>query len=142
VFVSYSHADDKFKKELETHLKVLRYSGVLTFWSDTQIKPGETWFREITTAMEKATLAVLLVTKDFLASDFIRENELKPILARHAAGELKLLWVLVRACNWQASEIQPLQAAHSPTKPLAEMKAERDTAWVEICKKIKAAAED
>jgi hypothetical protein len=142
VFVSYSHADEKFKKQLETHLKALRYAGVLTFWSDTQIRPGETWFAEIKAAMDKATLAVLLVTKDFLASDFIHENELKPILARHAAGELKLLWVLVRACNWNESEIEPLQAAYPPTKPLAEMKAERDRAWVEICKRIKAAAEE
>ena len=140
VFVSYSHADVAFKTQLATHLKALSFSGSLTFWSDDQIKPGAVWFSEITNSLNTARVAVLLVSSDFLASDFIREHELNPILQKHSEGSVKLLWVHVRACNWEETQLSALQAVISPQKPLAEMNAERDSAWVKICKAIKAAA--
>ena len=140
VFISYSHADIDFQKELATHLKALSFAGNLTFWSDEDIKPGEKWFAKISSALDAATVAVLLVSSKFLASDFIREHELSPILRKHKAGTLKLLWVPIRACNWEDTEFEELQAVVSPSKPLAQMKAERDSAWVKICKAIKAAA--
>lgn len=140
VFVSYSHADIQFKEQLVKHLKGLSLEGKVTYWSDENIKPGEHWFAEITNALEAATVAVLLVSGNFLASDFIRKNELNPVLLRHENGTIKLLWVPVRACNWEDTKLQAIQAVVSPTKPLAEMKAERDRAWVKICKAIKATA--
>lgn len=140
VFVSYCHADVAFKTQLATHLKALSFSGRLTFWSDDQIKPGADWFSEITNSLNTARVAVLLVSGDFLASDFIREHELNPILQKHREGSVKLLWVPVRACNWEETQLSALQAVVPPQKPLAEMKAERDRAWVTICKAIKAAA--
>lgn len=141
VFVSYSHADTAFKIQLEKHLKALSFEGKLSFWTDDQISPGAAWFQEIKWAIDSANVAVLLVTGDFLASDFIREHEFQPILQRHSALNLKLIWVPVRACNWRETPLKDIQTPISPDKPIAEMKAERDKAWVKVCQAIKHAAE-
>ena len=140
VFISYSHKDNKFLKELLAHLKPLERAGRVTSWSDEQIQPGSQWFGEIQRALASTKVAVLLVTKDFLASDFIDEHELGPLLKEAATGGVAILWVLVRACIWKNTPLKDYQAAYPPDKPLAHMKAERDSAWVTICETIEAAA--
>jgi hypothetical protein len=69
-------------------LRPLESAGVLRTWADTQLDGGATWERELQAAMETATVAVLLVSQDFLDSRFIGEVELPALLAREAAGEL------------------------------------------------------
>ena len=78
--------------------------------------------------------------KIFWLSDFIHNHELGPLLKDAEAGGVIILWVLVRACNWNATPLQHLQAAYATDRPLAQMKAERDAAWVTICAAIEAAA--
>lgn len=140
VFISYSHKDMAFEQQLHGHLKPLIRDERITAWSDKQIKPGSKWYDEIVDAVASTRVAVLLVTKDFLASDFIHEHELGPLLKGAESGGVTILWVLVRACLWEETPLKHLQAAYSTVKPLAEMKAERDTAWVAICKAIQKAA--
>jgi predicted nucleotide-binding protein len=65
VFISYSHKDDKFRAELETHLKPHFRAGSITGWSDRQIVPGSHWFKEIESALANSRIAVLLVSPDF-----------------------------------------------------------------------------
>jgi hypothetical protein len=139
VFISYSHKDQKFLDELRTHLKPLVREDRISIWSDQQIEPGAKWFDEIMLALASTKVAVLLVTKDFLASDFIHEHELGPLLKKTQQGGVRILWVLVRGCNYKATPLKDYHALISPDKPLAEMKAERDGAWVKICEAIKAA---
>lgn len=136
IFISYSHKDKKFKEELETHLTPMMRNGV-SLWSDKQIQPGSKWMNDIEAALAHASVAVLLVTPSFLSSDFIHKHELNPILQRAAAGGMRILWVLVRACAYDETSIKDYQAAHPLNKPLAIMKAERDQAWADICKVIK-----
>lgn len=136
VFISYSHKDKKIINDLRTHLKTLERNGC-TVWSDTQIAPGSQWMEEIKKALSVTKVAVLLVTKDFLASDFINDNELNPLLKAAKDDGVVILWVLVRDCNWKRTPIQHCQAAYPTEKPLMHMKnAKRDTAWVAICDKI------
>ena len=139
VFISYSHKDNKFLRELLTHLKPLKLAGCVTHWSDRQIQPGSKWFDEIKNALALSKVAILLVTKDFLASDFIHEHELGPLLKEAEQGEVRILWVLVRACSYKETPLKHYEAVIPPDKPLAEMKAERDRAWVRICEEIKKA---
>src|SRR5205823_2167733 len=96
VFISYSHKDTKWRKDLEIRLKPYLRDGSITSWSDEQIAPGSQWFTEVQTALTNAKVAVLLVTPDFIASDFIHEHELGPLLKEAEQGGAKILWVPVR----------------------------------------------
>lgn len=139
VFISYSHKDKKFLEQLLIHLKPLEREAKLKAWSDQQITPGSEWFDEIQEALSNATVAVLLVTPAFLASDFINDHELGPILKKAKEGGVVILWVPVRASSYKETSLVNCQAVISPDKPVAEMKAERDKAWVRICSEIKKA---
>ena len=80
----------------------------------------------------------MLFSPDFLASDFINEHELGPLLRNAAAGGVKILWVLIRGCSWKETPLKDYQSVLPPEKPLAGMsKAKRDTAWRKVCGAIK-----
>jgi hypothetical protein len=138
-FISYSHEDEKLMKELLTHLKPYLRSGAVTVWSDTQIASGSRWFAEIQGALNKTRVAILLVSPDFLASDFIHEHELGPLLKEAEAGWVKILWVQLRTSSYEETPLRDYQAVVSPpSKPLAKMsRAARDEAWVRVCKELK-----
>jgi hypothetical protein len=137
VFICYSHKDKRWLEDLETHLKPSMRGGSITAWSDKQIVPGSKWMKEIEAALAATKVAVLLVTPNFLASDFINENELGTLLKRAEKGKVTIIWVPVRACSYKETPLKDYQAAIDSEKPLANMKAERDKAWVKICEEIK-----
>jgi hypothetical protein len=137
VFISYSHKDKKFLDELLMHLRPLIRNERISVWSDKKIQPGVKWLNEISQAIASAKVAVLLVTKDFLASDFIHEHEFEPLLKEAKQGGVRILWVPVRACAYEETPLKDYQALTPPDKPLAQMNAERDGAWVRICQEIK-----
>ena len=138
IFISYCHKDKKFLDELLTHLSPLERAGRVSAWSDRQLEPGAPWLGKIQEALDSSSVVVMLVTSSFLASEFIHQYELTPALR---AAKARILWVPVRACAYERTALRDIQAVVSPAKPLAEMKAERDRAWVEICRAIEDAAE-
>jgi TIR domain len=121
VFLSYSHLDDVWLQKLLPHLRPFERDRLKTF-VDTRIRTGADWRREIEEALSRTKVAVLLVSSDFLASDFIAKNELPPILDAARQGGAVIHWVLVRDCNYQTTEIVKYQAAHDPSKPLARLR--------------------
>jgi hypothetical protein len=136
VFISYSHKDKKWRDDLDMQLKPYLREGSIISWSDKEIKPGSKWFGEIKTALTDAKVAILLVTPEFLASDFIDVEELGALLKQR----IKILWVPVRASSYKKTALKDYQAVLDPNKPLANMKvAERAQAWVTICEKIEEA---
>jgi len=138
IFISYSHEDEDWKKALEKFLKPYVRSASVTAWSDKQIAPGSKWFDEIKGALAESSIVLMLVTPNFLASDFINEHELGPALEQAETGGLKILWVPVRFSAYTETALQKYQAVIPPDKPLAEMKgSERDKAWLRICEEIK-----
>jgi TPR repeat protein len=140
VFISYSHKDRDWLEKLQIVLKPLIRKGIISIWDDTQIQAGDQWRNQIAEALGNARVAVLLVSPDFLASDFIADHELPPMLRAAQDQGLRILWVLIRDCLFSETEIADYQAAHDLIRPLAMLtSAEVDTALVGIAKKIKAA---
>jgi PTS system nitrogen regulatory IIA component len=108
---------------------------------DTQIKPGSRWEAEIAQAIARSSVAVLLVSMDFLNSPYIRERELEPVLQAQANGDLTILWVHVSACLFDQSPIAGIQGAHDVNRPLDSLSpAEANAVLAEICRRIHEAA--
>ncbi len=142
VFISYSHKDRKWLEKLQIMLKPLIREKKISIWDDTQIKAGTEWRKEISKALARARVAVLLVSPDFLASDFIAEHELLPSLDAAKDGGLIVLWVAIRDSMYKETGIERYQAANDPSKPLADLRsAARDRELVKISEQIKLAVE-
>ncbi|MBL1199939.1 MAG: TIR domain-containing protein [Nostoc sp. GBBB01] len=140
VFISYSHQDQQWLTKLQKHLKPMIRNQTLVVWDDTKICPGAKWREEIEKALAAAKVAVLLVSPDFLASDFIADNELPPLLDAAEAEGLTIIWIPLTYSGYEETEIEKYQSAHPPNQPLNSLNSgQEDQAWVKICKKIKAA---
>ncbi len=140
VFISYSHQDKEWLGKLQIHLKPLIRKHQLSVWDDTKITAGAEWYQEIETALATAKVAVLLVSPDFLASDFINDEELPPLLDAAATEGLTIVWVHLRHSAYRETDISKYQAAHDPSQPLNSLTpAEHDRVLVSICQTIKAA---
>jgi uncharacterized protein YjbI with pentapeptide repeats len=140
VFISYSHKDERWRDALDTHLIPYLRNGSIKSWSDMQINSGSQWFDEIAAALNEVMVAVLLVTPNFLASEFIHEHELGPLLKKAEQGGVIILWVPIRESAYKQTALVNYQSVFSPTKPLAAMAlAGRDKAWMKICEEIHSA---
>jgi hypothetical protein len=141
VFVSYSHKDGIWLERLETMLRPLVRNLTLSVWDDRKIRPGQLWREEIVSALSRARVAVLLVSAEFLASDFIAEEELPPLLEAARRRGTRIIWVPVGACLFREAGLGEFQAAHDPGEPLEAMSvARRHAVLVEVCEAIKRAA--
>lgn len=122
IFISYAHSDKKWLEKLQKHLKVIeKFFGNIETWDDTQLKGGDKWRKEIEAAIEKANVAILLVSTDFLASDFISTDELPPLLRKAAEIGTRILPLIVSPCDYEISELGEFQAINSPDRTLADM---------------------
>ena len=101
VFLSYSHADEPLKEQLDKHLSALKQSGKINTWHDRLIPSGGEWDDEIKTELATADIVLLLISADFIASDYIRNVEIKNAMARHEQGEAKVIPIFLRPCDWQ-----------------------------------------
>lgn len=143
VFISYSHKDADWLEKLQTMMSPLIRDRTLSVWWDGKIKPSQKWREEIDNALASAKVGVLLVSPDFLASDFISDNELPYLLNAAKRHAVKLIWVLVRNCLYAKTPIADYQAAHDASKPLKSLRGARlDDALVAICNAIEEAAKE
>ena len=101
IFISYSHSDKSWKNRLETQLAVLELEGYFTVWDDQKIKLGKDWLPEIERELNQAQVAIMLVSADFLVSNFIRTKEIPVFLRRRKREGMLLAPLLIKPCAWQ-----------------------------------------
>ena len=121
VFISYSNEDIEWLKLLRKQLKPLEKKG-LNVWSDRDIIPGQEWLTEIDKSLDRVKVAVLLVSANFLDSEFIQNQELPRFLKAAERQEITILPVLISACVWEESEIVKFQSPSDPKQPLEALK--------------------
>jgi len=137
VFVSYAHKDRKWADELATFLAPWIRDKRVNLWDDSRITPGDNWLPEIEKAIDEATVAVLLITKDFLASDFIVRRELPLLLERARKKQIRLIWIAVGHSGVKATELSTFQAVNDPGRPLETLsRAQCNKEMVRIAESI------
>jgi hypothetical protein len=99
LFYSYSHKDEPLRKKLETHLSILKRTGVLSGWHDRRISGGKEWANEIDEHLNTAEVILLLVSADFIASDYCYEKEMTRAMERHELKEARIIPVILRDCD-------------------------------------------
>lgn len=140
VFFSYSHADEALRDQLEKQLAMLRRQGVIETWHDRRIGAGEEWALAIDQHVETDDIILLLVSPDFLASDYCYDREMLRAMERHEAGEAVAIPVILRPCDWHGAPFGKLQAVPKDGKPVTLM-PDRDAALLEVALAVRAAVE-
>jgi TIR domain/NB-ARC domain len=141
IFCCYSHADELWLRKLETHLSLLQRQGLISLWHDRLIPPGTDWAKTIDTHLETASVILLLVSADFLASDYCYSIEMKRALERHAANEARVVPILVRPVDWTNAPFAHLQALPTDAKPIASWRS-KERALVDVTSGIRRTIED
>jgi pimeloyl-ACP methyl ester carboxylesterase len=143
IFVSYSHKDVEWLDRLKVMLAPYLHMGEteLDLWDDKRLSAGEQWDVEIQQALSKAGVAVALVSADFLASGYIMNHELPPLVKAARDGGTRLLWVYVSAAGWEETPLRAFQATHDTKLPLdARSRPEQNEILKSVAQQIKQAA--
>lgn len=122
IFISYCRRDAEYLGRLKVHLKPLQRAGQIDEWDDTRLRAGDMWRSEIASALSRASCAVLLVSADYLASDFIAANELPPLLAKAAAEGTRIIPVVLKPCGFARDpHLAEFHAINDPRRPLISL---------------------
>ncbi|GEM_PF-3535498 len=121
VFIAYSRKDEEIKDRLKTALKVLQRVGYIdSIWDDSAIEAGSEWEKAIHNQLDSADIILLLVSHDFLASDYCFGTEMSKALKAHEEEKSKVIPIIVRHCSWDITELKKLQALPDNGKPIVD----------------------
>lgn len=140
LFYSYAHEDRPLRDELAKHLKIMERRGVIRPWHDGCIVPGQAWNKEISDKLESADLVLLLISLDFMDSEFIWSQELDTAMKRHARGEASVVPVMLKAYDIEGAPFAKLQGLPSDLRPVTSWPI-RDEAWTDVAKGIRRTVE-
>ena len=145
LFYSYAHEDEVLRGELAGHLKILERRGLISAWHDRQIVPGQAWGQAIDEHLTSADLVLLLVSKDFIGSDYIWGVELAQAMQRQQAQQCEVVPILVRAVDIDPADAEDLpflklQALPPDLLPVTSW-TNRDEAWTQVAKGLRATVE-
>lgn len=134
VFISYSHQDAQWLRRLQAHIRPLERDYDIQIWDDTKIEPGSNWRENIKKAIESAKVAVLLISADFLASDFIAADELPPLLEAARTEGAIILPVILSPSGFSRTKIlSQFQAINDPSKPVIDLsKGEQERVFAKV----------
>ncbi|SRR6266516_2569627 len=143
IFFCYAREDEEFRQSLEKQLRALRRQGLITLWHDRQIPPGTEWEGEINRHLNSAQIILLLVSPDFIDSDYCFGIEMRRAMERHQRGEARVIPVILRPTLWQGAPFGKLQALPTDAIPVTSKKwHNQDEAFFTIAEGIKKVIED
>lgn len=138
IFFSYSHADEALRDQLEIHLSALKRQGIISTWHDRRILAGSSVDETIDQNLESADIILLLISPDFIASDYCYEREMRRAMQRHFAGSARVIPVILRPCDWQDLQFGKLLATPRDGRAITKW-PNADEAFLDVVKSIKAA---
>lgn len=123
IFICYSHKDDRWRKRVETAIKTMMLEGIqVTTWSDRKIKTGSQWQNNIFDILSKSKIAILLISNDFLASEFIKDKELPKILEKAKNEELTIMSIILSFCRYtENQDLSKYQSLNPPDLPFNKL---------------------
>jgi predicted ATP-binding protein involved in virulence len=136
IFLAYSYKDKALRDELVTHLQPLHREKIITSWTERIIFPGVEWKNEIDSHVESANIILLLISVDFLASEYCYDVELLRALQRHDNREAVVVPIILRSCDWSHSPFRILNVLPTDGRAIASW-ASRDEAFEEVAKRLR-----
>lgn len=136
LFFSYSHRDERLRDKLAAHLSQLKHEGLIRDWHDRKIGAGKEWQGQIDQHLNGASIILLLVSADFLASQYCWDVEVKRAVERHEAGDARVIPVILKPCDWHSAPFGKLQALPKDGRPVTKWR-NRDEALTDIAKGIR-----
>ncbi|HXL38738.1 MAG TPA: toll/interleukin-1 receptor domain-containing protein [Ktedonobacteraceae bacterium] len=141
IFFSYSHEDERLRDTLDKFLRPLQHEGLITSWHDGKIEPGKEWTIEIEEHLSTASIILLLVSSNFLASDYCYSVEMKRAVARHEAGDARVIPIILSHADWHNAPFGKLQALPKNARAVTDW-SKRDKAFLDIVTGIRKAVEE
>lgn len=138
LFFSYSHVDENLRDQLEIHLWGLRRQGLIDSWHDRRILAGDEFGAAIDGHIDTADVILLLISPDFIASDYCYEREMRRALDRHQRGDARLIPVILRPCDWHDLPFGKLLATPKDGRPITKW-PNLDEAFQDVVSAIKGA---
>jgi outer membrane protein assembly factor BamB len=141
MFLAYAHEDESLCKDLEKHLSLLQRQGLVSTWQDRQITAGTKWAQEIDEHLKSASIILLLISADFLASDYCYGVEMNRALERHEADQARVIPILLRPVDWKDAPFAHLQALPTDARAITDWR-NRDKAFVDVVAGIRHVIEE
>lgn len=136
VFCCYARKDQEFLQDLKTHLKSLEREGLITVKADIDISPGMEWETAIIRHLEVADIILLLISPDFIASDYCFNEEMRRAIVRHEQGTARVVPVIIRPASWETMPFGKLQALPEDASPIS-VSQNVDIAFLSVTKGIR-----
>jgi hypothetical protein len=136
LFISYAHTDEAYLRCLDTHLAPLKREGLIKSWQDRMINPGADWATDIDRNLAEADIVLLLVSPDFVASDYCFEKEMQLAFDRQTRGEAHIVPVIIRPVDFGKMPFAKLQALPKKAKPVSTW-SNLDEAWLDVVQGIR-----
>lgn len=135
VFFSYSHKDKNLRDKLANQLKIFERQHLISGWTDRQITAGSEWAGKIDEHLNSARIILLLVSDDFIASDYCYDIEMTRAMERHETREARVIPIILRPCSWESAPFSKLQALPINGRPVTTW-SNKDEAFLNIAKGI------
>jgi HEAT repeat protein len=136
VLCCYARKDQALLLELKAHLMPLQRQGLISVWADTDINAGAEWEKELHHHLQAAHIILLLVSPDFMASDYCYSIEMQQALERHKHGEAHIIPVILRPTDWHTAPFSKLQALPQNAKPVTDWPSQ-DQAFYDIVQGVR-----